>query len=107
MKLQDFFEKAKDNEELKKAFAQAMKDDKVDEFFKDNGIDATKEELVKMAKEAAAKNSELSEEDMEKAAGGAADGSYGWVWDSIRSWGVFCAFSGIAKLGDEQCYLDK
>jgi putative cell wall-binding protein len=47
-----------------------VKDDKVDEFFKDNGIDATKEDIVKMAKEAAVENGELSDNEISKAAGG-------------------------------------
>ena len=68
--LQDLYKEVMASEELKKAFAQAAKDNKVSDFLKAQGCDATEDEFKAFLTEKAKTDKALSEEDLENVAGG-------------------------------------
>ena len=68
--LEDLCKEISTSEELKKAFAQATKENKVADFLKANGCDATEEEFKAFLTEKAKTDKALSEEDLENVAGG-------------------------------------
>ena len=68
--LEDLCKGISTSEELKKAFAQATKENKVADFLKANGCDATEEEFKAFLTEKAKTDKALSEEDLENVAGG-------------------------------------
>ena len=68
--LQELYSEITANDELKKAFAEAAKDNKIVEFAKEHGVETSVDE-IKTFLEAQAKNEkELSPDDLETAAGG-------------------------------------
>ena len=68
MSLQELFDKVAVNDELKKSFAEAAKDkDKLTAWLKEQGCDATLEQLGAFIRE---KRAELSDDKLENAAGG-------------------------------------
>ena len=67
--LQELYSEITANDELKKAFAEAAKDNKIVEFAKEHGVETSVDE-IKTFLEAQAKNEkELSPEELENAAG--------------------------------------
>ena len=68
--LQDLYTEIMASDELKKAFAQAAKDNKVADFLKAQGCDATEDEFKAFLTEKAKDDKALSEEDLENVAGG-------------------------------------
>ena len=71
--LQDLYTEIVASEELKKAVAQAAKDNKVADFLKAQGCDATEDEFKAFLVEKAKDDKALSEEDLENVAGGLFD----------------------------------
>ncbi len=70
--LQEMYEEIKKSDDLKKALAEAVKAEKVTDFLKAHDCDATFDELKEFVAEKAAQDSklELSEDELEKVAGG-------------------------------------
>ncbi len=68
--VQDLYKEVMASEELKKAFAQAAKDNKVADFLKAQGCEATEEEFKAFIQEKAGSDKPLSESELENAAGG-------------------------------------
>ena len=68
--LQDLYTEIMASEELKKAFAQAAKDNKVADFLKAQGCDATEDEFKAFLVEKAKTDKALSEDELENVAGG-------------------------------------
>lgn len=71
--LQVLYEEVKASDELKKALAAAVKADKVTDFLKANGCDATAEELKEFVAEKVKSGKtlkELSESELDNVAGG-------------------------------------
>ena len=68
--LEDLYKEVMASEELKKTFAQAAKDNKVSDFLKAQGCDATEDELKAFIQEKAGSDKPLSEDDLENVAGG-------------------------------------
>ena len=68
--LQELFQEVSANDELKKAFIEAGNNDKLNDFLKEHGCDATKEEVVAFLTEKANEDKPLSVEQLEQAAGG-------------------------------------
>ena len=68
--VQDLYKEVMASEELKKTFAQAAKDNKVSDFLKAQGCDATEDELKAFIQEKAGSDKPLSEDDLENVAGG-------------------------------------
>ena len=70
--LQEVYEEIKESDDLKRALAEAVKAGKVTEFLKAHGCDATEDELKEFVAEKAAQDKpiELSDEELEKVAGG-------------------------------------
>ena len=68
--LEDLCKEISTSEELKKAFAQAAKDNKVADFLKAQGCDATEDEFKAFLTEKAKDDKALSEGDLENVAGG-------------------------------------
>ena len=68
--LQDLYTEVMASEELKKAFAQAAKDNKVADFLKAQGCDATEDEFKAFLVEKAKDDKALSDDELENVAGG-------------------------------------
>ena len=70
--LQELYDEVKKSDDLKKSLAEAVKAGKVTEFLKAHDCDATVDELKEFVAEKAAQDSpiELSEDELEKVAGG-------------------------------------
>jgi predicted ribosomally synthesized peptide with nif11-like leader len=68
--LQDLYTEIVASEELKKAFAQAAKDNKVADFLKAQGCDATEDEFKAFLTEKAKTDKALSDDELENVAGG-------------------------------------
>ena len=68
--LQDLYKEVMASEDLKKAFAQATKENKGADFLKANGCDATEDEFKAFLTEKAKTGKALSEENLENVAGG-------------------------------------
>ena len=88
--LQDLYTEVMASDELKAAFAQAAKDNKVADFLKANGCDATEDDFKTFLTEKAKTDKALSEGDLENVAGG------GWEFEfSLRpDGGNLCICSG-------------
>ncbi|MBR0030797.1 MAG: Nif11-like leader peptide family RiPP precursor [Treponema sp.] len=101
--LQDLYKEVMASDELKKAFAQAAKDNKVADFLKEHGSDATEEELKAFFAEKAKDDKPLSEDDLENVAGGGCGAVEGGnpgkpgIGFSIGTGGWGCVISAAAK----------
>lgn len=89
--IEQLYEEIRGNEELKKAFALALKENRVEEFAKAHGCEATTADAMAFLK--GLKNRELSEDDMEKVAGG--KGCSSWSCECTVHWEL--CDSGIRK----------
>ena len=79
--LQELFDEVMGSDELKRAFVEAMKTTDIESFLKQNGCDATAEELAEfLAQKSASEDTpiELSDDALEAVAGG----SGGWSDDT-------------------------
>lgn len=68
--IKDLFDELNSNDDLKKALAEAIKSEKVADFLKDNGCDATVEEVEAYLQGLIKDNADISPEDLKKVAGG-------------------------------------
>lgn len=68
--LKELFDAISADEKLNTAFFEAVKADQIEAFLKENGCDATKEELKAYMQEEADKARSLSPEDLARIAGG-------------------------------------
>ena len=68
--LQELYIEVLNSEELKKSFADAVRNNKVEDFLKANGCEADSEELTAFLKEQQTKAAELSDEELDSVAGG-------------------------------------
>ena len=68
--LQNFYKEIIADEELKKAFTAAAKENKVVEFAKEHGVETTMDEIKAFLEEQKNQENELSPEELENAAGG-------------------------------------
>lgn len=103
-KLEEFFIPEM-SEELKTKFVEAVKADKVNEFFVEQGVDATVDDFIAFAKKKATESGKLSDEQLEAVAGGSVGSDIIWGLTSLTSFGVTCAVSGIMEAG-KGCPLD-
>ena len=71
--LEDLYKEVMASDELKKAFAQAAKDNKVADFLKAQGCDATEDDLKAFFEEKTKDDQPLSEDELENVAGGRLD----------------------------------
>ena len=73
--LQDLYNEIMGNDELKKAFIEAMKTDSIKAFLEAQGCDASLEEVDEFLKGKTAENGslQLSEEELSEVAGGTED----------------------------------
>lgn len=83
--LKELFDAIAKDEKLNIAFLEAVKADRIDAFLKENGCDATKEDVKAYLQEEADKVKALSPEDLAKIAGGTFD-PLGDVATSILPW---------------------
>ena len=90
--LQEAYKEIVADEELKKAFAEAVRNGKTAEFLKERGCEVTQEELVAYLAERSGK--ELSDDELDNAAGGdyCNEKTKDEVIASICTGGVVCAF---------------
>ena len=72
--LQEFYKEIIADDELKKAFAEAAKENKVIEFAKEHGVEATIDDIKAFLEEQRTQEKELSPEELENAAGGTCNG---------------------------------
>ena len=68
--LQELYSEIIAGEEMKKAFAEAAKNDKIVEFAKEHGVDTTADEIKAFLEAKSEEEKELSPEELENAAGG-------------------------------------
>ena len=68
--LEDLYKEVMASDELKAAFAQAAKDNKVADFLKAQGCDATEDEFKAFLTEKAKTDKALSKDELENVAGG-------------------------------------
>ena len=103
--LQELYSEITANDELKKAFAEAAKDNKIVEFAKEHGVETSVDE-IKTFLEAQAKNEkELSPEELENAAGGTYNGSTRFeVGLSIFGIGIGCAVYAAYSAGADDMH---
>ncbi len=91
--IEELYGEIRENEELKKAFSLALKENRLEEFAKAHGCEASTADAMAFLK--SLKNRELSENDMEKVAGGKACSS--WSCECTKHW-EFCDY-GARKEG--------
>ncbi len=68
--LQELYEEVRENEELKKEFSVALRDNKVKEFASKHGCKATRDEVNKFIMSFSDEERELAVEELEQVAGG-------------------------------------
>ncbi len=94
MTLQEMYDKVTASEELKKSFAEAAQDkEKLKEWLTANGSSATVEQVGEFLKAKQA-SGELSDDELEKVAGGK---NCDKVVMSVTSLGMLCAFTAAAS----------
>jgi len=94
--LQELYNEIMADEGLKKAFVEAVKDNKAIEFAKEHGVETTLDEIKAFLEESRAQEGELAPEEMENAAGGAcSDKTLTETAYSVCSFGVACAIEAI------------
>ena len=86
--LQELYKEITASDELKTAFVEAAKDGKTADFLKEQGCEATAEELAAFLK---GQTGEISDEELDSVAGGKCSKRALDVLVSIRGWGVACA----------------
>ena len=92
--LDEAYKKIMANKELQTKFMEAVKENILDAFLKEENIDATPDEVKEyLTKKFTNENGELSKEELNMAAGGKDTGS--WVALSILGFGIGCAASAI------------
>jgi len=106
--LQELYSEITANDELKKAFVEAAKDNKIVEFAKEHGVETTVDEIKAFLEASKPQEGELAPEEMENAAGGACnDKTSDEVPVSIISLGTLCAMKAIisaakGKVGQDE-----
>lgn len=93
------------SEGMKKELAKAMKENKVEEFLKANGCNATVKEAVAFMKEKSKKQGEISDAELDSISGGssaACDGAQSAVL-SVFSVGISCAIFLAQGYDDSHC----
>ena len=86
--LQELYQEIIKNDELKKAFLEAAKANKVTDFLKAQGCDATEKDIVAMLKEQS--NKELTDEELDAVAGGCNSATeYEAIYSTITA-GLLC-----------------
>lgn len=68
--LEALYQEVLASEELKKAFSEAVNENRVEAFLKDNGCEADAETLEAFLKEKTEKQGELADEELDSVAGG-------------------------------------
>lgn len=68
--IEQLYQEVLGSEELKKEFAQAVHENRVEDFLKKNGCEAGKQELETFLEELQEKEGELSENELDAVAGG-------------------------------------
>ena len=90
--LQELYSEVLKSEVLKKSFTDAVQNDKVEDFLKANGCEASKEEFTEFLKEQQTRSGELSDDELSNVAGGCNKEE---VVASICGFGVICAVQAI------------
>ena len=68
--MEELFQEILGSDELKGAFAQAVREGRMEEFLKENGCEASPEEVKAFLQEKQAKEGELSEAELDAVSGG-------------------------------------
>ena len=92
--LQELYSEVLKSEELKKSFTDAVQNDKVEDFLKANGCEASKEEFTEFLKEQQAKTGEISDDELGNVAGGCHKSE---AIISVVTAGIVCAQIAIAS----------
>ena len=92
--LQELYTEIIGSEELKKSFAEAAKGGKLADFLKENGCEATAEEIKAFLQEKS--NQPLSEEELDSVAGGGCnETTKAEAFLSVVTVGLVCAYAAI------------
>ncbi len=104
MTLQEMYDKVMASEELKKSFAEAAQDkEKLTEWLRANGSDATVEQVAEFLKAKQA-SGEVSDEELENVAGGIDNCGHGTF--SVFTLAIGCAIESEVKSTAEDCFED-
>lgn len=68
--MEELYQEVLGSDELKGAFAQAVSEGRIEEFLKENGCEASPEEVKAFLQEKQAKEGELSEAELDAVSGG-------------------------------------
>ena len=86
--IQELYSEVLKNEELKKAFSEAVQNKTVEDFLKAHGCEASKEDVAAFLKEQQARTGELADSELDNVAGGC-NGAEAAA--SVASLGFACA----------------
>lgn len=103
-----FYNEILENDDLKKAFAEAVQGNRLAAFLKDNGCEASVDDVKKFLEEQQTKEGEISDAELGNASGGCYSGA-GAVTMSIMTAGIVCLAGAIQSVKgegtDEDCKL--
>lgn len=88
MTIEELFSKALADDELKKSLAEAVKSGTIAEWVASQGVEATEDELIAYMKATVMENGELTDEQLDKVAGGGFLEYLGSVWITVISVGM-------------------
>lgn len=80
--LREFYSEVLNSEERKKSFAEAVRDERVEDFLKKNGCEASAEDVAAFLKDQQAKSDELSGDELDNVAGGC------YEYDLAKEWAL-------------------
>ena len=90
--IQELYNEVLKNEELKKAFSEAVQNKTVEDFLKAQGCEASMEDVAAFLKEQQAKTGEVADSELDNVAGGCNGVE---ALNSIASFGIVCATVAI------------
>ena len=90
--IQELYNEVLKNEELKKAFSEAVQNKTVEDFLKSHGCEASMEDVGAFLKEQQAKTGEVADNELDNVAGGCNGVE---ALNSIASFGIACVVEAI------------
>lgn len=92
--MEELYQEVLGSDELKNAFAQAVSEGRIEEFLKENGCEASPEEVKAFLQEKQAKEGELSEAELDAVSGGCSTIE---AVASVVTAGIACAYIAVGS----------
>ena len=106
--LQELYNEVIASEELKKEYIESAKDGKALDFIKSHGVDTTEDEVKEFFKGFAKNDKELTENELENAAGGTCNSATGVeTLLSVFSAGIGCAVFAVITYANSKDWLER